>query len=201
MFAIELFLTEKGEENLDQVMRIVYAVINTLKTKEIDEYMADELEQMCRLKFNYKHKDGISKFAIKTANNMHQLLEKGIDMSQIIRYPYMLDDFEPKAITGLINEMTAQNMLIFYSSKKNNDTADLLDEIYQTKYSREDIDPELIERLNSANFTEIEAEITQEFMPYWKMPPQNNFIPYDCKSLSCDEPQEYRNVPLDNARF
>ena len=57
-FKINVKLTEKGERNYQQVIRVVFAALNFLRQNDLKKYIFDEMVAMNKIKFENQTKDG-----------------------------------------------------------------------------------------------------------------------------------------------
>ena len=127
---------------------------------------------------------------------IHTMDEVGVDMSEILHYPYILEEFDEPVIKSILSQMTPDNMIIIYTSKKNEEVADQTEQIYNTKFACDQISQELAESLTTANFNDIETELGLENPPKFAMPPLNNYIPYNCEVLKSSEKQEFTQIDM-----
>jgi insulysin len=51
-FKIDITLTEKGEQNYQRVLELVYSYINKIKAEGIKRYVFDEIQKMSKYNFD-----------------------------------------------------------------------------------------------------------------------------------------------------
>ena len=92
----------------------------------------------------------------------------------------------------MLNEMTPENIIVIYNSKIHEDVADQTEKIYNTKFSKEELDPDLAEELRTITFKDIEGEYMADAHISNSV---NKFIPYNCELF--DEEEEEAVVHID----
>lgn len=191
-FHISVSLTQKGEEQLEKVIKIVFAAINQLRDTKPEKFVFDEMVAMNKISFDYKSKQKPMQIAKSLACRIEKLQCRDIDMENLLYYPYMLEEFNEDDIQEKLSEMTPENLILVHTSKIHKDATDQVEKIYDTEFKTEEISPELLEELKDISFEKIEGESLQDAkLGFYK----NEFIPYNTTLF--DEEEEHPVVHID----
>ncbi|CAI2365515.1 unnamed protein product [Moneuplotes crassus] len=193
-FSISISLTQKGEEEVEKVIKIIFSAINELKATKPEKFVFDEMVAMNKINFDYKSRQNPISLAKSLACRINKLVSRGIDMEYLLYYPYMLEEFDEQAIQDKLNEMTPENLIMVYISKAHEGKTDQIEKIYDTPFSTEEIDPGFLEELSSISFDQIgESSLENSHLGFY----QNEFIPYNAQLLDEVEEQPVIKINLE----
>jgi insulysin len=193
-FHVSIKLTQKGEQNYEQVMKIVFAAINYLKHSDLQKYIYDEMVAMNKISFENEPKQKAISISKKLAWRMNKLVKRGISMEELLYYPYILEEFDEDIIKSHIHEMSPHRSMVFLTTKSNSELANETEAIYNTKFNCSDIKGEFLEELDQITFEQIESEGGKTHSWVFGYPPKNDFIPYDSQILKSETPTEFKLI-------
>lgn len=137
-FLISIELTQKGLENYERVIQIIFSFIHMLKTSGPQKYVHDERKIIKNLKFATLDKQKGISYVQTLADRMLRF-----DIQDIIQLEYLVGDFSPEQLQNTINSLKLDNMFIKFSSKSLEDKCNLSEPIYGTKYSIENFNEKI----------------------------------------------------------
>ena len=191
-----IYLTEKGEKEYERVIKIVFACVNYLKNNDMYQYLFDEQVAMNKINFDNQTKSTAIRSSLNIVNRMQKLVERNVDMDNILYYPYLLEEYDEEAIRAYLSAMTPENTMIFFSTKSHEDIADQTEHHYHTKYQCSDFDQAFIEELSSISFDKLESDGTKTHNKTFHLPAKNEFIPYNSESMKSPELNEFRQLDM-----
>ncbi|CDW84143.1 insulin-degrading enzyme [Stylonychia lemnae] len=174
-FSVSVGLTDKGEENYQRVVELVYQYINQLKQSGIPKYVFDEKKRMYELSFEYKTKQSAISYAQTLAARMLKFIEDE-EFNDLLWRPHALEVFDPEELQRRMNLLTPQNSFVIFQSKKNEkeDSVLLKEKWYGTPYSIEKIPDDTISYL---------AKVLPSLEVNLGLPPRNEFIPQQLNEI------------------
>lgn len=179
---INVSLTQKGMENYERILELVFSYINMLKKHGIEEFTFKENQTMAQINFDWKDPDeGMGFVAGQTAIMQIYKLE---DLETL---PYLFKKYDPEAYREILNTLTPENALV--ALKANSVEVDQTDQFYGAEYSINEIGGEKFDRLRSPVQT---AELTY--------PKVNEFIPHHLKLVE-EKPHLVRDDDLAKVWF
>jgi secreted Zn-dependent insulinase-like peptidase len=153
IFMISVSLTQKGLENQDQVIRLVFAYIDQLKANGIQKMYFDEQATMAKIAFQFQEKASPINYVRALSSALHEtpapeILFKGYDLSR----------FNSKLIEAYLNYLRPNNLFVTVQSK--NVEGDRQTTWYNTPYkiSKLDIDSILSEPSDHAENLQLPEE-------------------------------------------
>ena len=165
---LKIELTKKGLANYEQVLQIVYAYVNLLKSK-VCEYFWDEFIGMSKIKFDFKNKESYSNYVFQACDRLHCVPYQYVESSLHL---VLRKDLE--AIQHIVHGLTPDKMDIYLLAKQLVQDPKLFDKDYGTKYDMDPLSQELVAKLLAPE------NIKQEKVDF---PPVNEFIPKDTDLL------------------
>lgn len=163
IFLIDLSLTEQGLKNQNQVIKQIFAAINTYQKSEIPTYLYHEMKQMQTLAYE---------FSSRPENPFNETLSNASEMvyENLSSYPYhsrVIGDFHPNTAKDIFSVLTPEECVLIVTGTTN-ETAPLDQKEYYygieyaiTPFSQKDL-RFLASQHNSSQFC---------------LPKQNPFIP------------------------
>jgi secreted Zn-dependent insulinase-like peptidase len=166
-------LTENGLEHVDDVIDIVFQYIRMLQNSDVQEWLFREQQQMAQLQFRYQEKHNASSTVTSLAHNLQYYAT-----ADVLRAPYVMEQFKPVLIQQLINQLTPERVLVALNTKgiKTNKT----EVNYQVDYAINKISPELIRHWSSSS---ISSEL--------QLPTPNPFIPTQLALKTADKTHKH----------
>ncbi|XP_065350636.1 insulin-degrading enzyme-like [Cloeon dipterum] len=175
-FAVNVDLTEKGLENVDNIVDLIFQYINLLRQEDPKEWIFKEYVEITNMSFLFKDKESPRDYVVDLVED---LLNYPID--DVLTVGYLLSEWKPDLINQVMEKLTPDNCRIRIVSKEFESIADQTEKWYGTKYKIEDIPSELIEKWKNAKPIE---EL--------KLPKKNEFIPSSFDILPNDDnPPKY----------
>lgn len=180
LFAVDIGLTPEGYKAREQVLIELFAWINLIKHKGIEEWRQKEYATMGEIAFSFAEKQTPASYVTSIARNMHHYKN-----SELLRAPYVASHFDSAIIEDIASRLTPENMLMFVTSPEAQ--VESSSKYYQAPYLAETLDSSYISRIATA---------TPEFN--LTLADQNPFIPNNLaliKSSSSYKPQLYLQKP------
>ncbi|MCP4325452.1 MAG: peptidase M16, partial [Alteromonadales bacterium] len=103
-FSLQFKLTNKGIKSQDQIMSTLFAFINLIKEKGINEDQYNEQKKSLDTRFKFLTKHSGFNYVMGLAANMQLYPTK-----DILYFPYRLDGFNKKFIQQLLTYLTPEN--------------------------------------------------------------------------------------------
>jgi secreted Zn-dependent insulinase-like peptidase len=104
---IEIGLTESGASHIGEVTAALFAYIDLLKSARPDEWRYAEQATVADLAFRFQESPSPMRFVYGTAPDL------GIyDPADVLRAPYMMEQFDPARIQELLGYLTPDNLLL-----------------------------------------------------------------------------------------
>lgn len=92
-------------EQIDQVVAVVYDYIRLLQTEGPQEWVFEEIRQLSQIQFRFKEKQAPMTYVSSLCSNMQEY-----EPEWVIAGPYIVDQFEPKQISDLLECFVPQRM-------------------------------------------------------------------------------------------
>lgn len=156
-------LTHNGLEHTDEIIDIVFQYIRLLQNTDIQEWLFQEQSQMSTLQFRYQEQRDASSTVTGLAKSLHYSAAQ-----DILRGPYVIEQFKPELIKQLISLLTPERVLVSLNTQDLNTTK--IEKNYQVDYQISAIKPELIQKWSHSA---INSALT--------LPKANPFIPDELK--------------------
>ena len=132
LFAINIYLTNKGEDNIKQIIDMVYYYIKLIKDN-INEYLYNERKYISELIFKFLEKDNSLSYAKQLSSSM--IYCKNMKYILYDAYNYKkFGNITKEHINKYIDELQKYKSVIILSSKKYKGIALDTEKYYGTKY-------------------------------------------------------------------
>eukprot|EP00903_Cladosiphon_okamuranus_P005475 g5460.t1 len=187
LFRLSLSLTEEGERHTDEIIELCHRFIALLKAEPPQKRIQDDLAAMGQISFRFLE-NGPPSGAVQ--NIATTLGEDEVEPEEVLSERYTVLDWDPEAVTDVINRLTPRNCQILVVSKKyegeaskdGSETAGWKKERwYGTSYKVEPLSEELLRKLETVP-AEVEGSPDTFFLPGG-----NPFIPTDFGLRADDE--------------
>lgn len=170
-------LTEKGFDQIDEIITIIFQYLNLLKKEGVHKWIFDECCDLNEIKFNFKEKISPFFYVSWVAKSMQDY-----PIEEAIKNAYVLDDFRPDLIDELIGHLKPENLLVYIVAREFSGKTDRKEKYFEFNYSCEQINEDRINRWKNAGLN------SKLSLPY-----PNEFIP---KNLELVEREEINNHPI-----
>ena len=168
LFMVQIDLTPEGLKNYETVLEYIYAYVNMLKDRGIQEWIYDEVRDLANADYKFKDK----KEAISTVLHLSQRLTTYPPEKVLTAYE-LYEKFDSEAIREVLDCFCPEKSIVILVSKSFEEECKEEDPWYGTKYSQSEInDVDLIARLRGASHPELD------------LPPKNPYIPKDFSLLT-----------------
>ncbi|KAI7990111.1 Insulin-degrading enzyme-like 1, peroxisomal [Camellia lanceoleosa] len=176
-FKVAIDLTDAGHEHVEDIVALVFKYIQLLQQSGPCKWIFDELSAICETVFHYQDKISPIGYVVNVASNMQ--LYPPNDWLVGSSLP---SKFSPTIIESALNELTPNNVRIFWESTKFEGHTDKIEPWYGTAYSVEKITVSMIQQWMESAPDE-----------HLHLPAPNVFIPTD---LSLKNVVEMAKFPL-----
>ncbi|KAM0952033.1 putative insulysin [Dioscorea sansibarensis] len=162
-FSVNIELTDSGHEHVEDIIGLLFKYIALLRNSGIHKWIFDELVAICETDFHYKDKFPPINYVANIASNMQLFPPE--DWLCGCSLP---SRFDPSTINRMLDELTPNNVRIFWESQKFKGCTDSLEPWYKTSY--------MIERITAASIQQWVEKAPSEHL---HLPGHNIFIPTD----------------------
>lgn len=176
-FKVVIDLTDAGHEHMEDIVGLLFKYIFLLQKFGIQKWIFDELVAISETGFHYQDKIRPIDYVVSIASSMQ--LYPPEDWLVGSSLP---SKFVPATIQMVLDELTLENVRIFWESKKFEGCTDMVEPWYGTAYTVEKITTAMIEQW-------VEAAPNVKL----HLPTQNVFIPTD---LALKDVQEKVKFPM-----
>lgn len=113
-FNLSIALTEKGEENIEEIITSCFSYIELLKTQPIPEFYYHEKQALSEVAFTYQEK-------MKPLDSVSQLVlnMQHYEPEHYIFGDYIMEGFNKESLQELIDYLTPTNMRVVHISQRN----------------------------------------------------------------------------------
>jgi insulysin len=130
LFSVGISLTEQGVVDYQRVLQLLFAYLDMLRAEGAREWLYDEQSQLADLHFRFREEVDPMNYVSGLAKGM-----KVYSPEDILRGPYIMDQYDEGMLNDLLQRLTRDNALIMLSDK--NVETDLVSGYYQVPYSRQ----------------------------------------------------------------
>ncbi|KAF6158546.1 hypothetical protein GIB67_040060 [Kingdonia uniflora] len=176
-FKVVVDLTDAGQEHMEDIVGLLFRYISLLNQSGVNKWIFDELSAISETVFHYQDKISPSDYVVNISSNMQVFPPE--DWLVASSLPSM---FRPDTIQTVLDELTPNNVRIFWESKKFEGQTDMVEPWYGTAYSVEKVPGSMIQQWIKASPNE-----------HLHLPASNVFIPTD---LSLKELTEKVKFPV-----
>ena len=175
-FSVDITLTNKGYNHLDEVCKRVLYFLKKIKSKDVNKEFFTELQQLSQINFDFCDKEIPYDYCADTASNIIKYLPQ-----DILTGPELMEDFNEELIRNYLDDLDIDNLNVYVSSKKLKKKCKLREKWYHTKFSKMKFPIEVYDFFNNYD---ISQKICGHNLDY---PPKNSFIPNNFEMLSYPE--------------
>ncbi|KAK4281882.1 hypothetical protein QN277_013328 [Acacia crassicarpa] len=176
-FKVVVDLTDAGHDHIQDIIGLLFKYIELLRHSGVCQWIFDELSSVCETTFHYQDKTRPISYVVNIASNMQLYPPKDWLVGSALP-----SKFNPSVIQMVLNQLSPDNVRIFWESKNFEGHTDKVEPWYGTTYS--------IERITSSTIQEWVLSAPKEDL---HLPAPNIFIPTD---LSLKIVQEKVKFPI-----
>ncbi|KAA8517097.1 hypothetical protein F0562_017390 [Nyssa sinensis] len=176
-FKVVIDLTDAGHEHVEDIVALLFKYINLLQQSGACKWIFDELSAICETVFHYQDKIPPIDYVVNVSSNMQLYPPKDWLVGSSLP-----SKFNPGVIESILNELTPNNVRIFWESTKFEGQTDMTEPWYGTAYS--------IEKVTGSTIQQWMETAPNERL---HLPEPNVFIPTD---LSLKNVLEKAKSPL-----
>ncbi|KAG8080044.1 hypothetical protein GUJ93_ZPchr0007g4342 [Zizania palustris] len=170
-FSVVIKLTDVGHEHMEDIVGLLFRYITLLQISATPKWIFDELLAICETGFHYRDKSAPIHYVVNISSNMQIYPPEDWLIASSVP-----SKFSPDTIQSVLNELTPQNVRIFWESKKFEGQTNLTEPWYGTSYFVEAAPPSIIQKwVNKAPMEDLH------------MPKPNIFIPSDLSLKNVEE--------------
>ncbi|XP_050230327.1 insulin-degrading enzyme-like 1, peroxisomal [Mercurialis annua] len=178
-FKVTMDLTDDGHEHMQDIVGLLFKYIYELQHSGVLKWIFDELTGICETKFHYQDKINPLHYAIRIASNMKLYPPK-----DWLVQSSMPSEFSPSTIQSVMDQLSPNNVRIFWESEKFEGQTDMEEPWYKTAYS--------IEKIASSTIQDWISSAPNENL---HLPAPNMFVPTDL-SLKHAQEKEFKSPVL-----
>jgi insulysin len=182
-FTVEVKLTDKGFQMVEEVVEAVFAYLDMLKTNGPKSYVFEELQRVAWAQFLFRNKKDPYGFCSKLSSRMAKY-----PVSKILTAPELYTSFDAEIVAEITNLLTFDNLQLFLVSKTWNKELMIQEPYFGTYFSYEEIPENLKNKI-----------LKPKSLPF-HLPDINSYIPDTFETLELGT-SKYPEVLLKNERL
>ncbi|XP_014603217.1 PREDICTED: insulin-degrading enzyme isoform X1 [Polistes canadensis] len=171
-FQISADLTVEGIDHIDDIIMLTFQYINMLKEKKPIQWIYEEYKSIGNMNFRFKEQSSPQSYVSLIAQGLHLY-----NMEDVLTAEHLFLEWDPQLITDVMEYLKPTNIRVHVVGKHFKNLANQSEKWYGTKFKKEKISLELIERWQKCPPNSDLA-----------LPSKNEFIPsiFDLKELPAD---------------
>lgn len=173
IFSISFTLTEKGVENIEEIIKITMKFIRKVLSLPVSQSFYNEIKVSSQISFDYKNREDPIDYTETLAYTIDNYNEE-----DILSGAYLFEVYNEDLIKTYMSQLTFSNLNIYFTSK-NKDYIDICDKEekwYGTKFNFKPIPALIIEDVK--NFNPLLDSIDNDYKGIsLGYPPSNKFLP------------------------
>ncbi|KAK3127443.1 hypothetical protein QOZ80_7AG0573360 [Eleusine coracana subsp. coracana] len=170
-FSVVIRLTDVGHEHMEDIVGLLFRYITLLQTSGAPKWIFDELQAICETGFHYRDKSPPMNYVVNISSNMQIFPPEDWLIASSVP-----SKFSPDAIQKILNELTPENVRIFWESKNFEGQTNLIEPWYGTSYSVKAVHPSIIQKW-----------VEKAPKDGLQLPKPNIFIPSDLSLKNAEE--------------
>ncbi|XP_071716303.1 insulin-degrading enzyme-like 1, peroxisomal [Rutidosis leptorrhynchoides] len=176
-FKVVIDLSDAGHANVEHIIGLLFKYISLLQQSGVCKWIFDELSAISEMTFHYQDKNPPIDYVVMISSNMQLYPPKDWLVGSSLP-----SNYSPDVIRSTLNELTPNNVRIFWESTNFEGHTNLTEPWYGTAFS--------VEKITSSIIQEWMNRAPEENL---HLPSPNLFIPTD---LSIKNVQEKATVPI-----
>ncbi|WP_262500808.1 insulinase family protein [Pseudohalioglobus sediminis] len=183
LFSVSITLTEKGVDEYQRVLQLLFAYMDMLRQEGPRQWLYDEQARLAELAFRFKENANPMGYVSSLASGMHYY-----EPDDVLQGPYIMDDYQAQMLADLIQEIVPDNAVVVLEDAAV--STDRVSEHYRVPYS--------VGQLEPAQLAAWKGEVDDEVL---HLPAPNPFIAEDVSlvKIARDNPEVPAKV-LETAR-
>ncbi len=177
-FHVVLDLSEEGEENLNEIVKLVYQYLNMLKSEKPAKWVYDEVNNLGKISFTFKDKEKPISFVSSLSADLHVH-----SFEHILTAHYYLTKFDAQLIESLYDYLQPEKMKLTAVSKKFEGKTDSKENWYGTEYKEVPINETQLNELKSSDLSEA-----------FRLPPKNEYVPENLNLVTHEKPTQFPRI-------
>lgn len=180
IFSVSIALSEQGANHWESVVAATFAYIDGLRKKGPEAWRFAEQSDLAAINFRFREEGSAQGYVAQVANAMQYYAAE-----DVLRGPYLLDDFQPSLIQQALEELRADNALIIYSAPEVK--TDKVSQYYGVNYGLNSLTDAQLAKWQGASGTA------------FTLPIPNPFVATDFELTSTDDTHSAKPVLLVNS--
>lgn len=168
-FGINIGLTPAGLRQVDTITEMVFGAIALIKKEGVEKWHHDEQKKLTEIGFRFQEKGEPSSTVISISRLLHEW-----PAADVLIGPYEVKRFDPAHLRNLLDQLEPSGLMLTVVSP--GATTDLFTQFFETPYTLNSIDDELVRRWR-------EAKPSDDI----KLPQENPFIPEELDLVASKE--------------
>eukprot|EP01119_Soliformovum_irregulare_P001380 TRINITY_DN1109_c0_g3_i2.p1 TRINITY_DN1109_c0_g3~~TRINITY_DN1109_c0_g3_i2.p1 ORF type:complete len:1008 (+),score=272.27 TRINITY_DN1109_c0_g3_i2:154-3177(+) len=161
VFKLNVDLTPVGLENVDKIIEMAFSCLKLIETSGIQEWIYDELKSTNSMTFRFKLFSSPYAYVKDLSSSM-----KDYRPDHVISGPYLFQLFDEPLIRSMLSYLTPANCFVFVIAQKFEESANLTEKWYGTKYFVEEISQSLQEVIRDVEHnSELSLPVPNIFIP------------------------------------
>ncbi len=107
MFGVNIYLTEKGFENIDHIYTLLFSTIDLIAEKGVERWRFEELSDLSEISFAYGERGDPIREVSRIAHNLHETPVK-----DLFWQPYDFGRYDEVLIRDYLSQLTKENALV-----------------------------------------------------------------------------------------
>ncbi len=133
LFSVVIALTEKGAADPDRVLQLLFAYTDMLRKEGPQDWLYAEQSRLADLSFRFREQGSPMEYVSALASGMQYYAP-----ADILRGPYMMDDYQAATLAELVEQLRPQNALVTFSDKNVSGTR--VSKYYGVPYAQQGLD-------------------------------------------------------------
>ncbi|XP_019456155.1 PREDICTED: insulin-degrading enzyme-like 1, peroxisomal [Lupinus angustifolius] len=139
-FKVTIDLTDAGHEHMQDIIGLLFKYIELLQKSGVCKWIFEELSAVCETKFHYQDKVPPISYVVNIASNMQQYPQK-----DWLTGSSLPSKFSPSVIQTVLDQLSPNNVRIFWESRNFEGHTDQVEPWYGTAYSIEKVTDSVIQ--------------------------------------------------------
>lgn len=153
--------TEEGFNHIDDIIELTFSYINMLKKEKPVEWIYQEYRDIAAMNFQFKEKISPRMYVSSLVGNLHDY-----PIEEVLIAECLFPEWNPELITQVMGYLVPQNIRVRIVGKTFESIADETEKWYGTKFKKEKIPPEIIDKWANAKInSDLKLPLKNEFIP------------------------------------
>ncbi|XP_037495283.1 insulin-degrading enzyme-like 2 isoform X2 [Jatropha curcas] len=160
-FTVTIDLTDDGHEHMGDIVGLLFKYIHLLQQSGVCKWIFDEIASISETEFHYQDKSDPVDYAVDIASNM-----KLYPPEDWLVQSSIPTKFCPSTIQSVLDDLSPNNVRIFWQSNKFEGQTNMVEPWYKTAYSIEKINDSMIQEwILSAPNGNLHLPVVNLFIP------------------------------------